>query len=107
MAQMIHREMRCEYLAGLWRKDLEHQLLWKVSNRAPAVAESTVAAPSWSCASVDGTVEYDHWVGRLNVGYNPSENAPADLEAVGVEIEWLARTVEVDVQLLDPKNNFG
>lgn len=107
MAQMIYREMQCEYLAGLWRKDLEHQLLWKVSNGAPAVAESTVAAPSWSWASVDGTVEYDDWIGRLNEGYNPSENAPADLEAVGMEVEWLARTVEVDVQLLDQRNLFG
>lgn len=107
MAQMIHREMQCEYLAGLWRKDLEHQLLWKVSNRAAAVAASTVIAPSWSWASVDGTVEYDHWIGRLNVGYNLSKNAPADLEAVGVEVEWLARTVEVDIQRLDQRNLFG
>ncbi|KAK6078298.1 heterokaryon incompatibility protein [Seiridium cupressi] len=32
LASLISPDMNCQYLAGLWRKDLDHQLLWKVKD---------------------------------------------------------------------------
>lgn len=51
-----------EYCAGLWRKDLAYQLLWKslrpsTSRRAP-VTPAEYQAPSWSWASVNGPISY-------------------------------------------------
>jgi Heterokaryon incompatibility protein (HET) len=45
-----------KYLAGLWRQDMEEQLCWQVRVRRPRV--SSTRAPSWSWASVDGTIDY-------------------------------------------------
>ena len=62
LAEMIGKVMRSEYFAGLWRTDLEHQLLWKVIDRLPAAADDGTRGPSWSWASVDGAVEWDPWL---------------------------------------------
>ena len=44
-----------DYIAGLWRPQLPHALLWRVEEgRAP----SKYRAPSWSWASLDGRVSY-------------------------------------------------
>ncbi|KAF2745082.1 HET-domain-containing protein, partial [Sporormia fimetaria CBS 119925] len=49
------------YLAGLWRRDLESQLSWWISDslqvdRRPSTRPAPYRAPSWSWASVDGIV---------------------------------------------------
>jgi hypothetical protein len=31
IAKSLSQEMNCDYLAGLWRKSLEHQSPWKVN----------------------------------------------------------------------------
>jgi hypothetical protein len=55
------------YVAGMWRENLEHALLWNASNRAKFNVEyrpcshsqpTTWRAPSWSWASVDGPVDF-------------------------------------------------
>ncbi|KAH8886048.1 HET-domain-containing protein [Thozetella sp. PMI_491] len=43
-----------KYIAGMWRRDLEGQLLWWVNN--PVAAPTQYRAPSWSWAAVDGSV---------------------------------------------------
>ncbi|PVH73820.1 HET-domain-containing protein [Cadophora sp. DSE1049] len=63
MAREISGDMKCEYLAGLWRQDLEHQLLWKVITPHPATKKEDMRGPSWSWASVDGAVEIPGWRG--------------------------------------------
>jgi hypothetical protein len=68
MASRMSGEMRCQYLAGMWRKDLEHQLLWKVSNALPAIREDGTRGPSWSWASVDGAIAFDYWHGFFYIG---------------------------------------
>jgi hypothetical protein len=59
-----------EYAAGLWRWDIERQLLWQRDELPDPVAgytsPSTYRAPSWSWASIDGPV----WFVRL---YEESE----------------------------------
>jgi len=49
-----------EYLAGLWRRQLPGQLLWKINdckqaNGLPSRRPHNYRAPSWSWASVDGS----------------------------------------------------
>ncbi|KAK4888739.1 hypothetical protein LTR27_012386 [Elasticomyces elasticus] len=93
MAQMVSDITQCQYLAGLWRKDLEHQLLWKVVSPSPAAARDGTRDPSWSWASVDGGVEWEHWQGG---------SYPGKLD----EIKWLARIESCNVKTITP-NLFG
>lgn len=45
------------YLAGMWRVGLEYQLLWYVPRDAKRRRKTSLLAPSWSWASVDGAVK--------------------------------------------------
>jgi hypothetical protein len=63
LARMLSQEMDCEYLAGLWRCELEHQLVWKVVNPLPAVRNDYTRGPSWSWASCDGEIRILEWHG--------------------------------------------
>ena len=63
MAKRMSEEMQCQYLAGLWRKDLEHWLLWKVVVARGRLVDCEGRGPSWSWASVDGTIRYDRLIG--------------------------------------------
>ena len=46
------------YLAGLWRKNLVEGLLWHVRGSRTPRRYTTYRAPSWSWASIDGSVKY-------------------------------------------------
>ncbi|OCL10759.1 HET-domain-containing protein, partial [Glonium stellatum] len=81
MAKLLSKDMDCKYLAGMWRKDLEHQLLWRVVQPMPAVKKDGTRGPSWSWTSVDGQVETSH-------------------------IKWLARVAEVKTNLVGD-DEFG
>jgi hypothetical protein len=54
IAQMFYNSFSCPYVAGLWRKEIEKQLLWHLDD-VPDV-EPLYRAPSWSWASVDGGI---------------------------------------------------
>ncbi|KAH6702043.1 heterokaryon incompatibility protein-domain-containing protein [Leptodontidium sp. MPI-SDFR-AT-0119] len=45
-----------EYLAGVWREYLEHQLLWFILRRNRQILSERYRAPSWSWTPVDGAV---------------------------------------------------
>lgn len=66
-----------KYLAGLWRQDMEAQLCWKVRTQRPSISSNR--APSWSWASVDGTVDYavpskdDRLIEVLDVDLGPRD----------------------------------
>ena len=49
-----------DYLAGMWRRDIDRQLLWWVNK--PVARPQDYRAPSWSWASIDGSVSphYDY-----------------------------------------------
>ena len=64
IADDAHSSNGKRYAAGLWREDIERQLLWRVnqdrkdhphSSTRPA---HTYVAPSWSWLSVDGEIEF-------------------------------------------------
>jgi hypothetical protein len=61
LAEQIQHQTKDQYIAGLWREELELQLCWEVSFRPYAINESRVVpyrAPSWSWASVDARIEF-------------------------------------------------
>jgi Heterokaryon incompatibility protein (HET) len=66
-----------DYLAGIWRSELENQLLWSTSAQSET---KQVRAPSWSWSSVDGwitpifleildsaTIRIDSWSSSIKV----------------------------------------
>jgi len=68
MARTMADDMNCRYLAGMWRKDLEHQLLWKVTDSMPAVKKDGTRGPSWAWPSVDGPIKIPDWQGYFYSG---------------------------------------
>lgn len=46
------------YLAGLWEEDLVEGLLWYVSSLRASRPRSTYIAPTWSWASLTGSIKY-------------------------------------------------
>ncbi|KAF4438788.1 HET-domain-containing protein [Fusarium austroafricanum] len=86
MAQTLAPALNCDYLAGLWRKDLEHQLLWKVTQPRPAPEKSHTRGPSWTWASVDGAIEIQEWRGYFY------DRIPGD-------ITWMAKVGNASVRL--------
>ncbi|KAI1129672.1 heterokaryon incompatibility protein-domain-containing protein [Nemania abortiva] len=69
------------YLAGLWEKDIESQLLWKRDGESQCYHSKTSAyiAPSWSWMSLDGPVKYDFKYRSQHVQLNlssPSTDRP-------------------------------
>jgi Heterokaryon incompatibility protein (HET) len=81
LAQEAAEAMQCDYLTGLWRDDLEHQLLWRVTDARPKPKLTGCRGPSWSWASIDGPVTLSDWSGS---GYQTKEG----------EIEWYTQVIE-------------
>jgi hypothetical protein len=55
VARAMKVQMGCDYLAGMWRTELERNLLWSVDSTFRRPRE--YRAPSWSWASVEGRIE--------------------------------------------------
>lgn len=54
LARAVQMNTKDSYLAGLWRKDLEYQLLWNVIDGVRRITPYT--APTWSWASLEGSI---------------------------------------------------
>jgi hypothetical protein len=56
------------YVAGMWREYLESTLSWRINQFFPSSRSTEYRAPSWSWASVDGSVtpakqgKFESWV---------------------------------------------
>lgn len=61
MARWLQKQTHDEYISGLWRKDIEYQLLWSVKDDSLTYRPHIYRAPSWSWASVDGVISWEHW----------------------------------------------
>lgn len=65
IAKRVRSAVEDEYVAGMWRRDFELQLLWfretyRITG-SPPFRPSTYRAPSWSWTSLDGPIGYaDH-----------------------------------------------
>jgi hypothetical protein len=60
LASRMQKHTQSQYLAGMWRKHLAYQLLWTVGGIQWVVSRArpnVYTAPSWSWASMHGTVE--------------------------------------------------
>lgn len=55
IARGFHSNAHDEYVAGMWRRHLEIQLVWYVEKRRGRI--TPYAAPTWSWASIDGNVD--------------------------------------------------
>jgi hypothetical protein len=80
-------DIDCGYFAGLWRKDIESQLLWHV--REPEKVATALQSPSWSWASVASRVDH----------------AQA-MSAVSSNISYQVRVLDVGVNLCS-NDSFG
>jgi hypothetical protein len=59
VASRIHRIVDSQYLAGLWEKILPIDLAWYSSDdQWPLALPETYRAPSWSWASIEGTIQH-------------------------------------------------
>ncbi|RYP65127.1 hypothetical protein DL769_006406 [Monosporascus sp. CRB-8-3] len=63
LAEIVQTCVKTEYCFGIWRDQLQRQLLWKhlgriVEARIEYARQAKRRAPSWSWASVDGKVEF-------------------------------------------------
>ncbi|KAM4063950.1 heterokaryon incompatibility protein [Hirsutella rhossiliensis] len=58
IAKLIQRAFNIDYCAGLWRHQLEYQLLWTSHNSSsePRYPPLSYRAPTWSWASMDGSI---------------------------------------------------
>lgn len=70
MAKILSKEMDCDYVSGMWRRDLEHQLLWFVHPPVAAVKENGTRSSSWAWTSVDGPIIIQNWQGWILDGYD-------------------------------------
>jgi hypothetical protein len=70
LAKAIDDSIGSQYLAGLWRNDLELQPAWKVLDpkSRPTMEDSEPRGPSWSWASVDGKIAMTYWEADLAIG---------------------------------------
>jgi hypothetical protein len=87
-----------EYLAGLWRYQMEHQLLWNSTTYASTAAPrpSVYRAPSWSWAAIDNEVTNAAYIADLTCGGLIAEILDAQVVFAsenpnGGGVEWLAQ----------------
>ncbi|KAI0188503.1 heterokaryon incompatibility protein-domain-containing protein [Xylaria flabelliformis] len=93
--QTAHSENMNVYLAGLWRENLQSQLLWRVVVPGKNTQPTQYLAPSWSWASTNQPVEY-----RAASNVDDTNNPSCELTA-------LIDIVEAETELLAKHDNFG
>jgi hypothetical protein len=68
-AQVFSTRLKCDYLAGLWRKTLLLDLMWIVTSPRPKPKKNQ--GPSWSWASVNGEIDLFRFQNTDELGYIP------------------------------------
>ncbi|KAN0094277.1 Heterokaryon incompatibility protein (HET) domain containing protein [Hyaloscypha variabilis] len=58
LASKVQDVVKDEYVAGLWRANLQKQLLWRTDQRYASRRPAAYVAPTWSWASVTGRVYF-------------------------------------------------
>lgn len=59
LAKVIGSKTNDIYIFGMWQEDLRAQLMWEVEK--PSKMPKQNPAPSWSWASVDGSIKFNDW----------------------------------------------
>jgi len=92
VAKEIQLQTGDEYLAGLWRQDLSHELLWKVDYLF-AAKDSTwhrpakYRAPSWSWAAIEGPICMDLRPSELDKAHGDVLATADDVRVLEAKIE--------------------
>jgi hypothetical protein len=60
IANIISGISGLQYIAGLWKNNLLHDLMWYADTREWLMRPSVWRAPTWSWASIDYTISYGH-----------------------------------------------
>lgn len=89
LAKMINNILRDAegasdiYLAGLWKREFLSDLTWCVVSFGPeSQSAQHYRAPSWSWASVDGSVRYEFWKRVSTWKYTPRQEADCAIDEV-------------------------
>ena len=100
LAEVFGRALGSDYLAGLWRDSLLHDLLWFIRPKrdGPNTSSREYRAPSWSWAAIESSGS------SLADGFSYGGVFSGDGESVSEE---LVDVVECAVTLEDPKLPFG
>ncbi|KAI4205832.1 MAG: hypothetical protein LQ350_000017 [Teloschistes chrysophthalmus] len=103
--QRVH-STKDEYIAGLWRQDFSHGLLWMVHDSSESYRGSEYWAPSWSWASVAGLIEWpsrtierhqrnDFTIELLDINLDvATENAMGSLHGGSIRMRGRLRAVD-------------
>lgn len=58
VVRAIQSQTQDQYVAGMWRRDLEYQLCWQKVGSGKAARVAPYRAPTWSWASLDCKIEW-------------------------------------------------
>jgi hypothetical protein len=75
LASLIHRKSKVQYIAGMWneRFSIEFELCWRPkphANGQPSFRPKQYRAPTWSWASIEGSIDYRYEEDYSVVGDN-------------------------------------
>jgi hypothetical protein len=97
VARQFHERTRDEYLAGMWRTNLEEQLCWTVDAPQPSKSHPDIyRAPSWSWASIDGPFDW----GKHCKSMDGNTDIPT-ANASDPDPRYLIQVLEVNMTPLD------
>lgn len=114
IAAKIQSGLKTDYLAGLWGDRLTSQLLWRVEQPSRRERPRCYRAPSFSWASVDGTIippdisSYAHAtihirILRVQIDY-PGSNSTGPVTGGRLFVEGLLKLLDNDIKIeLDTK----
>jgi len=92
IANQMQQLLPGEVVFGIWREDLVRSLLWH--SQCPSFLVTDLAVPSWSWASVSGTIDYQLW-------------DPEPLQESGLTRHETLTTIAQVVTFPVPLDNFG
>lgn len=108
IAQRIHTlRPDDQYLAGLWRKTILSDLLWKSSFNSLPYEQRKQKLPTWSWASVTGQVEYRSKPGHLTSKFSLSNVEILDIDCRVAGSEYLGDVEKAAITLRAPIFRLG
>jgi len=101
IASMLSRSTGDEYISGLWKENLVHDLMWQSHAKEWLSRPAGVRYPTWTWASVDGPVScdsitVDHWkeASLVSVLEEPT-TVSTDHDSGRILPQYEARAVEI------------
>jgi hypothetical protein len=105
LARLIHEMTDEVYIAGMWRRGLEEQLLWGSNGHNATTPSKSYRAPSWSWASTDGEVNIPY-IPDLDDDYDGYSNEDDDCEVPSPHELYIC-VQDVQVENSPASNAFG